>query len=363
MSLLDDLRRQIDSIDDALLKLLNERAEIALRIGKLKSRENRNFHAPSREKEVLERLEDVNPGPLPKEALRAVYREIMSASLALEEPVKVAYLGPAGTFSHLACLKEYGSSARFYPVKSFSEVFEEVERGRVHYGVVPIENSIEGAVNNTLDRLIESDLTITSEILLKVSHYLMSLSGEMERVRKVYSHPQPTAQCRQWIEKHIPQLPIIEAESTASAAQRAAEDPEGAAIAGEAAVRFYGLKVIEKSIEDNVHNVTRFLTVSKEMAERTGYDKTSIVFAFKNEPGALFKILRPFADKGINLTKIESRPSGKKAWEYVFFVDMEGHVEDLPVREALELLQDQSFFLKILGSYPRARNEDRKTVG
>ncbi len=355
MSSLEELRKRIDAIDDALLKGLNERASIARKIGQLKSLENRNFHAPSREKEVLDRLGKLNPGPLSKEALQAIYREIMSASLALEEPVKVAYLGPEGTFSHLACLKNYGSSARLLPVRSFSEVFDEVERGRAHYGVVPIENSIEGVVNNILDNFMGSELKITSEILLKISHSLLSLSGEMEKVRKIYSHPQPTAQCRHWLEQHIPHLPIIDVESTARAAQRASEDPEAAAIAGEAAARYYGLQVIEKRIEDNADNVTRFLTIAKEPVEPTGYDKTSIVFAFKNEPGALFRFLQPFAEAGINLTKIESRPSGQKAWEYVFFVDMEGHVQDPPVRKALDRLERESFFLKILGSYPRAR--------
>ncbi len=355
MSSLDDLRKKIDAIDEDLLRELNERASIARRIGQLKSRENRNFHAPSREKAVLDRLGKLNPGPLSNEALQAIYREIMSASLALEEPVKVAFLGPEGTFSHLACLKNYGSSAQLLPVRSFSEVFEEVERERAHYGVVPIENSIEGVVNNALDNFMGSELQITSEILLKISHSLLSLSGEMEKARKIYSHPQPTAQCRHWLEQHVPHLPILDVESTARAAQRASEDPEAAAIAGEAAARCYGLQVIEKRIEDNTDNVTRFLTIAKEPAEPTGYDKTSIVFAFKNEPGALFTFLQPFAEGGINLTKIESRPSGQKAWEYAFFVDMEGHVQDPPIRKALERLEKGSFFLKILGSYPRAR--------
>ncbi|NOY52265.1 MAG: prephenate dehydratase [Deltaproteobacteria bacterium] len=355
MTSLEDLRRKIDSIDEALLKGLNERASIARRIGELKSRENRNFHAPSREKAVLERIGKLNPGPLSNEALEAIYREIMSASLALEEPVKVAYLGPEGTFSHLACLKNYGSSACLIPVRSFSEVFDEVERGRVHYGVVPIENSIEGVVNNALDNFMRSELKITSEILLPISHSLLSLSGEMEKVRKVYSFPQPTAQCRRWIEQHIPHLPIIDMESTAGAAQRASEDPEAAAIAGDAAARHYGLKVIEKRIEDNTDNVTRFLTIAKEPAQPTGDDKTSVVFAFRNEPGALFRFLQPFAEEGINLTKIESRPSGQKAWEYVFFVDLEGHEQDPPIRKALDRLGKDAFFLKVLGSYPRAR--------
>ncbi len=355
MSSLEELRKKIDAIDEALLNGLNERASIARRIGRLKSRENRNFHAPSREKAVLERIGKLNPGPLSNEALQAIYREIMSASLALEEPVKVAYLGPEGTFSNLACLKIYGSSAQLIPVRSFSEVFDEVERGRAHYGVVPIENSIEGVVNNALDNFMRSELKITSEILLPISHSLLSLSGEMEKIRKVYSFPQPTAQCRRWIEEHIPHLPIIDVESTAGAAQRASKDPEAAAIAGDAAARCYGLKVIEKRIEDNADNVTRFLTIAKDPVQPTGEDKTSIVFAFKNESGALFRFLQPFADAGINLTKIESRPSGQKAWEYAFFVDLEGHEQDPPIRKALDRLGKDAFFLKVLGSYPRAQ--------
>jgi chorismate mutase/prephenate dehydratase len=279
----------------------------------------------------------------------------MSASLALEEPMKVAYLGPQATFTHLACMKNYGDSVRYVPVKNISDVFEAVERGHVHYGVVPVENSTEGVVNYTLDMLLDSDLKITSEILLEVSHHLMSLSGEMDRVRKIYSHPQPAAQCRSWIENHLSHIPIIDAESTARAAQMAAEDPAAAAIASEAAVKIYGLRLIQKRIEDNVNNFTRFLSVSRELASRTGFDKTSIVFSFKNRAGALFNVLRPLSEHGINLTKIESRPSKKKAWEYVFYVDLEGHVNDPPVKEALDVLQEGCFFLKVLGSYPRAQ--------
>jgi chorismate mutase/prephenate dehydratase len=279
----------------------------------------------------------------------------MSASLALEEPVKLAYLGPQATFTHLACMRNFGDSALYVPVKSISEVFEAVERGHVHYGVVPIENSTEGVVNYTLDMFLDSDLKIVSEILLEVSHHLMSKSGEMSAVQKVYSHPQPTAQCRHWIEEHLSHVPIIDVQSTAQAAQMAADEPTAAAIASEAAVKFYGLRVIQKRIEDNVNNFTRFLTISKELGERTGHDKTSVVFSFKNQAGALFNMLRPFQEKGINLTKIESRPSRKKAWEYVFYVDLEGHADDPPVKAALSLLEERCFFLKILGSYPKAR--------
>ena len=355
MDSLKELREQIDAIDEQLLGLLNRRAEVALEVGKVKSKKRKNFHAPRREQEVLERLEKLNKGPFPTDALRSVYREIMSASLALEEPVKVAYLGPQATFTHLACMKSFGDSALYVPVKSISEVFETVERGHVHYGIVPIENSTEGVVNYTLDMFLDSDLTIISEVLLEISHHLMNQSGEMGAVEKVYSHPQPVAQCRRWIEEHLSHVPIIDVQSTAKAAQMAADDPTAAAIASEAAVNFYGLRVIQKRIEDNVNNYTRFLTISKELAERTGCDKTSVVFSFKNQPGALFNMLRPFEENGINLTKIESRPSRKKAWEYVFYVDMEGHVNDAPVKAAIALLEESCFFLKVLGSYPRAR--------
>lgn len=354
MGRLDKLRQEIDVVDEKILHLLNQRAGKALEIGKLKTEEKRNYHAPAREIEVLKRLEKMNRGPFPNQALRAVYREIMSGSLSLEEPIKVAYLGPEATFSHLVCMKNYGSSARYVPVKSFSAVFDAVEKGQVDYGVVPIENSTEGMVNYTLDRFLGSDLKITSEILLEVSHHLMSRSGEMDKVRKIYSHRQPAGQCRRWIEEHLSHIPVIEVESTARAAQMAVEDSEGAAIASEAAVRVYGLNVIQARIEDSANNYTRFVSISREAAGRTGYDKTSIAFSFRNEPGALFKMLRPFAECGINLTKIESRPSGKKAWEYIFFVDMEGHVEDAPVREALTVLEKGCFFLKVFGSYPRA---------
>ncbi len=351
---LRDLRKRIDSLDEKILDLLNQRAEVALEIGRLKSRHNKSYHSPSREMEVLKRLEKKNHGPFQDSAIRAIYREIMSASLALEEPIKVAYFGPEGTFTHLACMKYYGNSAEYLPVHTIREVFEVVEREQADYGVVPVENSTEGMVNNTLDMFLDSDLLIYSEILMEVSHHLMSLSGEMERVRKVYSHPQPMAQCRRWLETHLVDIPVIEVESTARAAQMASKTPEAAAIASEAAVTIYGLKVIRKRIEDNANNYTRFLSISRRMAQPTGADKTSILFSFRNRPGALFDVLRPFAEHGINLTRIESRPSRKKAWEYVFYVDLEGHMTESPVREVLDLLEGKCFFLKKLGSYPRA---------
>ena len=355
MGELDELRRRIDAVDAEILDLLNRRARLAQEVGRLKSRDNQNFHDPARELEILDALERRNRGPFPNHAVRAVFREIMSASLALECPITVAYLGPQATFTHLVCMKHFGGSARYLPVKSIREVFEAVEREHAHYGVVPVENSTEGVVSHTLDMFLDSDLKITAEILLEVSHHLMSLSGEVARVRRVYSHPQAAAQCRRWLEEHLPGVPVVDTESTARAAERAAGEPEAAAVASEAAVRIYGLRVIQPRIEDNPHNTTRFLAVAREMAEPTGRDKTSVVFSFKNQPGGLFNALRPFAEKGINLTKIESRPTKKKAWEYVFYVDLEGHVQDAGVREALEELRESAFFVKVLGSYPRAR--------
>lgn len=351
---IETLRETIDAIDDKILDLLNQRARIAIEIGKQKKANKADLHAPTRELEVYDRLQSLNKGPFPDEALRAVFREIMSATLALEGPLKVAYLGPKATFTHLACLRQFGFSATYVPVNSIKEVFFEVERGRVEYGVVPIENSTEGVVNHTLDMFIDSPLKIVGEVLQEVSHHLMNRSGKMEDVKRLFSHPHAIAQCRVWLENHLPQIPITEVSSTAKAAEYCAEDPSAAAIASELAAQLYGLKILKRRIEDNINNYTRFLVISQKNLGRTGKDKTSILFSIRDRVGALYDMLRPFSHFGINLTKIESRPSKKKAWEYIFFVDLEGHMEDEKVRAALEELKDQCLFLKVLGSYPAA---------
>lgn len=347
-------RRSIDRLDNTILTLLNKRARIVMRIGMLKKANLSDLHAPDREIKIYERLARLNKGPFPNEAVQTVFREIISASLSLEGPLKVAYLGPKATFTHLACIRHFGSSARYNPVNSIKEVFSEVERGRAEYGVVPIENSTEGVVNHTLDMFVDSPLKIIGEVMQEVSHHLMSKTGKMEGIRHLYSHPHAIAQCRTWLENHLPDIPTTEVYSTAKAAEKCNEDRNAAAIASELAARLYGLKMVKQRIEDNINNFTRFLIISRKGLGRTGRDKTSIVFSIRDRIGALHGMLKPFSENGLNLTKIESRPSKKKAWEYVFFVDLKGHQEDAKVKAALKKLKEQCLFLKILGSFPAA---------
>lgn len=347
-------RSQIDKIDEKLLALLNDRARLVQEIGKIKKDQKADFYAPSREQEIYNRLTGLNPGPFPNEGVKSVFREIISASLSLERPIKVAYLGPRATFSHLASIQRFGLSVADLPVNSIKEVFDEVERGRADFGVVPIENSTEGVVNHTLDLFLDSPLKIFGETLMEVSHHLQSKSGRIEEVRKIYSHPQPIAQCKYWLEKNLPQIPLVEVSSTARAAEMAAQDPTVAVIASELASQLYGLSIIQRRIEDNVNNFTRFLVVSQKSSPKTGRDKTSVMFSIKDRVGALYEMLRPFADRQINLSQIESRPSRKKAWEYIFYVDLIGSIEDERIRLAVEELKQQAVFLKVLGSYPMA---------
>jgi chorismate mutase/prephenate dehydratase len=346
-------RKAIDRFDDEILRLLNERSKHVIEIGKLKKQAgtDTNLHTPRREAEIVDRLMNQNQGPFPNEAIRSVYREIMSASLSLEGPQKVAYLGPRATFTHLACIQKFGASAHYSPVTSIKDVFNEVERGRAHFGVVPIENSTEGVVNHTLDMFIDSSLLIYGEVLQEVSHYLLSKTGRLEDVKTIYSHPHAIAQCRNWLETNMPRMPVSEVPSTARAAELCVEDPSAAAIASELAGQLYGLKVIQSRIEDNLNNFTRFLILSQKPPERTGKAKTSVMLSVKDRVGALYDLLRPFASYGINMTKIESRPSRRKAWEYIFFVDLEGHTEEDRVKKALEEVRSRCLFLKILGSY------------
>lgn len=352
---LRDLRGGIDVIDMKILSLLNERAQLALEVGKIKKLEGREFYVPSREKEVLERIVSSNEGPFPDNTLKVIFREIMSASLALEQPLKVAFLGPDGTFTHMASLRQFGSAAEFVSKKSIGDVFNDVERGKVDFGVIPVENSNEGMVTHTLDRFVESDSSICGDILLPVSHCLLNRTGRFEDVEKIYSHPQPIAQCRDWLSSYASDIPVMDVASTALAAEMASEDEKVGAIAGEAAASVYGLRIVESKIEDNPNNVTRFLVIGKNLPKKSGRDKTSILFSVKDEPGILYKMLEPLSKHGVNLTKIESRPLKTKAWEYIFFIDMEGHVEDKNVADAIEELRKGSKFLKVLGSYPAMR--------
>ena len=351
---LESYRSDIDRIDDKILSLLGERAKAVIAIGTLKKAkgENVNFHTAGREAKIFERLFQNNPGPYPNESIRHVFREIISASLCLESPIKVAYLGPKGTFTHLAGVRKLGSSAEYVPMRSIKEVFQEVCRGQANFGVVPVENSTEGVVNHTLDMFFESTATIYGEISQEISHYLLSKAATLEEIKTIYSHPQAAAQCRNWIEENIPALPVIDVFSTGRAAELAADDPTTAAIASELAASLYELNVLGKHIEDRLNNHTRFLVLSNHAPERTRKTKTSLMIYTKDRPGGLCDLLRPFAAHGINLTRIESRPSRQKAWEYVFFVDIEGHVEDAPVKKTLRELEPHTLGMKLLGSFP-----------
>ena len=351
---LDDWRSRINGLDEQILNLLNQRGRAALEIGELKRQQDKPYFVPEREAQIFDRLAALNRGPMSAEAVRAVWREILSASLALENPLPVGYLGPAGTFTHAAAMRGFGTSAQLIPLKNIADIFEEVERGRAEYGVVPVENSTEGPVNITLDRLIDSEALITGELTLEISQHLLSRAVELGEVKVVCSHPQALAQCRAWLQAHLPDARTEEMPSTTAAVERAKDDPAVAAVASELAARTYDVPVLQKRIEDNPYNTTRFLVIGRRPIGPTGRDKTSILFSMKNEPGVLYSILQPFAARRLNMTKIESRPTKRRPWEYVNFVDFEGHRDTDDVRAVLDEVKERCQFLKILGSYPAA---------
>jgi chorismate mutase/prephenate dehydratase len=348
---LEKLRRKIDLLDRKIIQLLNSRAQLSNRIGRLKAKANKSAYSPDRERIVYEKIAAQNEGPLSGEALQAIYREIMSGCLALEKPLRISYMGPPASFSNIAALKKFGSSVRYLPVNTINDVFAEVEHGRADYGVVPIENSIEGAINYTLDMFMESDLKICSEISIEISHNLLA-KCRMDKIKRLYSNPSVIGQCRMWLEANLPRVEVIEVTSTTKAAEMAVKEKGAAAIGSSLAAECYGLNMLARSIEDSPHNMTRFLVIGKVENRPTGKDKTSIMFAVKDRVGALHDMLVPFKKNRINLTKIESRPSKKRAWEYRFFVDMIGHHEDAGIKKALKQLGGVCTNLKILGSYP-----------
>ena len=348
---LEELRGAIDGIDDRILDLLRERAELVEKVGQVKDKSGESYYAPEREEALLRRLVAANRSRLPESSLRAIYREILSSMRALEQTIKVAYLGPRSTFSHQAAARQFGSAVELLPERTIADVFEAVERGRTHYGVVPIENSQEGSVNATLDRFMDSEARICAQIFLPVELDLLG-RGPLERVRKIYSHPQPFGQCRRWLAEHMASAECIEVSSTARAAEMAAADETAAALAGSLAGEEFGLPVLVRSIQDSASNVTRFFVIGRQPARPSGRDKTSVMFAVKDQPGALAKALAPFEKSGISLSRIESRPSKRQAWEYYFFADIAGHAEDKEVAAALKELSGVCAFTRILGSYP-----------
>jgi chorismate mutase / prephenate dehydratase len=346
-------RKTVDRIDEKIIGLLNERAKNVLKIKAVKAKSDIHFYSPHREMEVYRRVAKLNRGPFPAESMKSVFCEIMSGSLALEAPLKIAYFGQPGTNTHIAALQKFGSSCKYVAGPSLRDVFMEVERGRANYGVVPIENSTEGVINHTLDLFVESDLKICAEVVIPITYTLMSKSGELGKIRSVYSHPQSLAQCRVWLEANLPSVKIIESANTARAAQIAATNASAAAIAPDLAAKLYQLRPVAKKIEDLQDNTTRFLVIGKTSAEKTGSDKTSIMVSIKDKVGALFALLYPFEKLGLNLTSIESRPSRKKAWDYYFFIDFQGHVNDPKAQKALGEIEKASLTVKVLGSYPR----------
>ncbi len=353
---LENLRKKIDEVDKKLLDLLNERGRIAIEIRELKHENSFNIYDPAREREVEKNIKNINPGPLSSDSVVSVFREVISGCRSLQHQIKVAYLGPEGSFSHQAAVHEFGSSAVFLPEPSFEEVFEEVEKEEVSFGVVPVENSVEGSVGGVLDRLITSDLRVSSEFFERVTHFLLAKTEEIKKIEVVASHPQALGQCKKWVSKNLKDVELRETTSTAKAAQLAARDKKVAAIAGKLAATTYKLSILERHIEDNPHNTTRFIVVGNQHSRFTGADKTSVVFSLRDQPAALQKALSPFAEAWINLTKIESRPSKGRPWEYVFFVDFEGHSSVEEVKQVLSRVEKSCIFLKVLGSYPKGKS-------
>jgi chorismate mutase/prephenate dehydratase len=349
--MLKKLRKQIDNLDKEITQLLNKRAKITLNIAKLKRIQGQGIYSPDRESQVLRKIKAINKGPLNSVALDAIYREIMSCSLSLDKPLKIAYLGPEATFTHLAALKRFGTQVEYLACNTISDVFLEVERDVADYGVVPIENSTEGAVSHTLDMFVDSDLKICAQVVLDISHNLLA-NCPKNKIRKLYSIQQVFGQCQIWLQKNLPLVERIDVSSTTRAAQLAAKEKYSACIASLLAAKLYNLKVIARDIEDSPHNITRFLVIGKNDVGPTHRDKTSVMFSIKDRVGALHDMLLPFRRYKINLTKIESRPSKKKAWDYYFFVDLEGHCENPRVKKALLELENKCRYLKILGSYP-----------
>lgn len=352
MADITDWRKQIDALDGRIIKLLGQRAECAIEIGKLKSRSGAPVFDPKREAEVIARLRSLNK-TLPQKSLEAIYREIFSAARAIEKPITVAYLGPAGTFSNEAALEIFGASSVFTPCPGWEAVFKEVERGEADYGVLPIENSIEGSVNLSLDLLRDSPLNVCGEKTITAHQNLVSKTKGLKNIKRLYSHPQPLSQCRHYLALKLPGVEIVETFSTAAAAEKAAKDKTSAAICSLTAARNFRLNVLDKNIEDYANNQTRFMVLANRTVPRTGRDKTSIAVTIKNRPGSLYRLLGLFDKAGINLTKIVSRPIPRSNWGYLFYMDLEGHIQDNKVALALKAVDRMGESLKILGSYPR----------
>jgi chorismate mutase/prephenate dehydratase len=347
------LRERIDAIDQQLLELMNQRASFAREIGELKG--DGPIYRPEREAQVIARLRSANPGPLPADAIGHLFTELISACRALEQALSVAFLGPRGTFSEEAALKHFGAQVRSRACASIDEVFREVEAGQTGHGVVPVENSTDGAVGRTLDLLLATPLTVCGEVLLPVHQCLMSKESASDAIERVYAHAQSLAQCHEWLNRNLPKAQRTPVVSNAEGARQAAQEPRSACIGSHAAAELYELQVLARNIEDHPNNTTRFVVIGHAATTSSGRDKTSLAMSARNRPGAMHELLTPFAENGVDMTRLESRPSRTGLWEYVFFVDLKGHQQDANVARALEQLRDRASFLKILGSYPAAQ--------
>jgi chorismate mutase/prephenate dehydratase len=346
-------RKAIDKLDAQIVKLLNERTRHVLAIGEIKQKAGEEIYAPHRERAVLTRVDRLNPGPITSESLHAIYREIMSSALSLEKTMKIAYLGPEATFTHQAAIRRFGASLKYTSQKTIADVFTEVGKNRADYGVVPVENSTEGVVTHTLDMFVDSDLKIVAQIVLPVQHCLLANCARSQ-IKKLFAHPQSLGQCRLWVQNNLPKVEIIETSSNARSAEFAAKEKGTAAIAGILAAEKYDLDVLDYDIQDNAANATRFLVLGRQCSPPTGRDRTSIMISVTDKVGALHSALAAFRRYRINMTKIESRPSKRKAWEYFFFIDCDGHVQNHKVENALRDLGEHCNFVKVLGSYPNA---------
>ena len=364
---LDALRDRIDALDSEILEKLNERARHALAIAAVKQRESGDaavYYRPEREAQVLRCILEQNRGPLTSEKITQVYRQIMAACLALEEPLKVAYLGPPGTFTQMATFKQFGDAVESQPLVTVDDVFREVTSESCHYGVVPVENSSEGVINHTLDNFLNSSLRICGEVEIRVHHHLMMAAdaldgGGSDSIKRIYAHQQTLGQCRRWLNGHHPDLPLLAATSNAQAAQQVRDEPGAAAIAGEMAAEIYDLRIVARQIEDESDNTTRFIVIGREDVAESGNDKTSIMVSTHNQPGALYKLLEPFHRHGVSLTSIETRPSRNGMWSYVFFIDFEGHRNNHAIKGVLEEIDRDALEVKLLGSYPRSLSSHR----
>lgn len=357
---LKPLRDKIDSLDEQIQTLINQRAQCAIEVAKAKLGAQQDdtpvvFYKPEREAQILKRVMERNEGPISDEVMARLIREIMSSCLALEHPTRVAYFGPAGTYTHSAAIKHFGHAVDAVPLATIDQVFREVEAGASQYGVVPVENSTEGMVNHTLDTFMGSSLKICGEVELKIHHQLMtSEANKPENITRIYSHEQSFGQCRQWLDAHYPNVERVSVSSNSEAAKRIKDEWHAAAVAGEIAAELYGLKIIADNIEDNPDNTTRFLVIGRELVKPSGEDKTSIIVSAKNRPGALYHLLEPFEQNGVSLTRIETRPTKQGTWAYVFFMDFEGHETDPAVMKTLDEIEKVSVQVTRLGSYPKA---------